>query len=231
MNQSLSEIAFVLDRSGSMESIREATINGFNAFLETQQQAPGLVRLTLNQFDDEQLIVHDAVPVAEILPLNLDTYVPRASTALLDAIGDTIDRLGQRLAAMPENNRPVDVTVAILTDGMENASRRFTWNQVSDRIKHQTEAYGWDFLFLGADADTIATAGRLSIHHDSAVRYSSNPESVSSLYAGVGRKVSSKRAMKMGIASAEEQADSMAPMAQLLAEEEELLRRKQQSGE
>jgi hypothetical protein len=96
MNQSLSEIAFVLDRSGSMESIREATINGFNAFLETQQQAPGLVRLTLNQFDDEQLIVHDAVPVAEIVPLNLDTYVPRASTALLDAIGDTIDRLGQR---------------------------------------------------------------------------------------------------------------------------------------
>lgn len=220
MNPSLSEIAIVLDRSGSMEAIREATIEGFNAFLKSQQEAPGLVRLTLVQFDHQQIVVHDAVPVAEITPLDHDTFVPRGSTALLDAIGDTIDRLGRRFAAMSEHQRPGDVTVAILTDGHENCSRRFSWNQVSDLIQHQTDKYSWDFLYLGADADTIATASRLSIAADSSATYKLGRQGVGAVYSSMSRKVSGKRLSKQGLASAREEADTKASMSDLLDEEE-----------
>jgi len=220
MNPNLSEIAIVLDRSGSMNLIREATIDGFNAFLKSQQESPGLVRLTLVQFDHQQVVVHDAVPVAEILPLNADSFVPRGSTALLDAIGDTIDRLGQRLEALPEGQRPGDVTVAILTDGEENSSRRFTWNQVSDRIQHQIDKYSWEFLYLGADADTIATAARLNIRADNSASYHRHKEGVEAVYSSMSRKMKSTRSVRHGLATAEERADSMTSMSDLLKEEE-----------
>ena len=117
MKKHYSEIAFVLDRSGSMESCREAAIEGFNSFLLDQQKTEGLAKLTLVLFDNEYLVPIDALPVAEILPLNNDSYVPRGATALLDAIGRTVDELGTRLAALPEQDRPGQVIVAILTDG------------------------------------------------------------------------------------------------------------------
>ncbi len=163
MNKDLSEIAFILDRSGSMQPLVEAAISGFNHFLTEQQSAPGLARLTLVLFDDEYLVPVESIPVAEVVPLDITTYVPRASTALLDAIGRTIDDLGTRLAALPEENRPGKVIVAILTDGLENASRHFTWRDISARIRHQTDAYNWEFLFLGANQDAIATAAQLNI--------------------------------------------------------------------
>src|SRR4030095_14845548 len=113
----------------SMESCREATIGGFNSFLQEQQRTEGLARLTLILFNDEYLAPIDALPVAEILPLDNDSYVPRGSTALLDAIGRTIDELGARLASLPEQDRPVQVIVAILTDGLENSSQKYTGQQ------------------------------------------------------------------------------------------------------
>lgn len=149
-------IAVVLDRSGSMRSIRDATIEGFNEFLAAQKAVPGEAALTLAQFDHEYDIVHDAAPLANVEPLNTTTYVPRGSTALLDAIGRTIDGLGKRLAAMPEHNRPSRIIVAIMTDGLENASQTFTRARIFEMITHQRERYSWQFMFLGADQDAIA---------------------------------------------------------------------------
>src|SRR4030095_14107165 len=127
----------------SMESCREATIGGFNSFLQEQQRTEGLARLTLILFNDEYLAPIDALPVAEILPLNDDSYVPRGSTALLDAIGRTIDELGARLAALPGADRPGQVIVAIQTDGLENSSQNCTWQEIARVIKQQAEQYRW----------------------------------------------------------------------------------------
>ena len=125
MNKNCTEIAFVLDRSGSMESCQQAAIDGFNKFLTEQQQTEGLAKLTVVLFDDEYLMPVRSVPVPEVLPLTTETYVPRNTTALLDAIGQTIDELGKNLAALLEKDRPGLVIVAILTDGLEkNRARR-----------------------------------------------------------------------------------------------------------
>ena len=122
-NAHYTEIAFILDRSGSMKSCQQAAIDGFNRFLADQQQIEGLAKLTLVLFDDEYFVPISSIPVQEIVPLTDDTYQPRGCTALLDAIGQTVDDLGLRLAALAEKDRPGQVIVAILTDGLENASQ------------------------------------------------------------------------------------------------------------
>jgi Mg-chelatase subunit ChlD len=163
MNKNYTEIAFILDRSGSMDVCRDAAIAGFNLLLDEQQRTEGLAKLTLVLFDDEYLVPINALPVAEVIALDHETYVPRGSTALLDAIGRTVDDLGTRLAAMPEKNRPGQVIVAILTDGLENSSQSWTWKQIARVIKHETEQSKWTFLFLGANQDAIATAAQMNI--------------------------------------------------------------------
>ena len=139
-NAHYTEIAFILDRSGSMKSCQQAAIDGFNRFLADQQQIEGLAKLTLVLFDDEYFVPINSIPVQEFVPLTDDTYQPRGCTALLDAIGQTIDNLGHRLAALTDKDRPGQVIVAILTDGLENASQRFNWKEIAGRIKHQTPA-------------------------------------------------------------------------------------------
>lgn len=215
------EIAFILDRSGSMESIRQATIDGFNAFLRDQQSAPGQTRLSLVFFATETDCRHQSIPVAEVVPLDHDSYVPGGGTALLDAIGETIDRLGQRLAALPETDRPDHVTVAILTDGEENSSRHYSWLQVADRIKHQTETYSWEFLFLGAGPDTIATAGRMNIEACYSVRITADDAGQGAAMASVSRKSLASRAMKAGNATAQQLQDAAAPMSEIVREEDQ----------
>lgn len=214
------EIAFILDRSGSMESCREAAILGFNEFLANQQQAKGRARLTLVLFDDQYLVPVQSIPVAEVVPLNLDTYTTGNSTALLDAIGRTVDELGARLAAMRDEDRPGQVIVCILTDGEENASRHFTWKQIAEKIEHQTEVYKWQFLFLGANQDAIATASNISIKAMNAAAWKADaPGSLASIRA-FSRKSVGIRHMKMGIASAEENKDSIAPLSDIVHEED-----------
>ncbi len=221
MKNHYSEIAFVLDRSGSMESCREATIEGFNSFLQEQQRTEGLAKLTLILFDDEYLVPIDALPVAEILPLNNDSYVPRGSTALLDAIGRTIDELGARLAALPEQDRPVQVIVAILTDGLENSSQNYTWQQIADAIKQQSEQYRWTFLFLGANQDAIATAAQMNITAANAAAYVADAAGLHASASSLTRKVRALRRVSMGTASVEECHDAVAPMSGLVAEEDQ----------
>lgn len=220
MNKNYTELAFILDRSGSMENCQAAAIEGFNRFLEEQQKADGLAKLTLVLFDDEYLLPAQSLPVAEVLPLNSDTYVPRNSTALLDAVGRTIDDLGNHLAALPEKGRPAQVIVAILTDGLENASEKYTWKQVSRLIKQQTEQYRWTFLFLGANQDAIATAAQLSIAAANSATYVADAPGSRAVHRSLSRKMHSMRRTAMGNATLQEQADAAAPMSELVEEED-----------
>ncbi len=219
------EIALILDRSGSMESIRQSTIEAFNSFLRDQQSAPGETRFSLTLFDTEFETRHSSVPISTIPNLNTDTYLPGGSTALLDAIGETIDNLGAKLAALPEAERPGHVTVAILTDGEENSSRRFTWHQVADRIKHQTEKYSWEFLFLGAGPDAIATAGRMNIHAGNSSSFMADNQGIHASIGGISRKVRASRSVKSGTATQEVQREYAASLADLVAEEDAKLRK------
>jgi len=159
----LTEIAFILDRSGSMQSLTEAAISGFNRFLREQQQEEGEARLTLMLFDDEFLIPADNIPVREVVELDTTTYVPRGSTALLDAIGRTITRVRERLDALPEAQRPGNVVFSIYTDGFENSSVEFTWHDIAKLIRERRETAGWEFLFMAANQDAIATAAQMNI--------------------------------------------------------------------
>ena len=215
------ELAFILDRSSSMESIRQAAIDGFNVFLRDQQAAPGNNRFSLVFFDSDIETRLDSIPVAEAVPLDLDTYVPRGCTALLDAIGDTIDRLGKRFAALPSADRPEHVTLAILTDGEENSSTRYTWHDVAKRIKHQTEIYSWEFLFLGAGEDAIATAAKMNIHAANASSFQADAAGQQAAMASFSRKSIGTRAKKSGHATREQLEDADAPLQQIVSEEDQ----------
>ena len=172
-SNNLTEIAFILDQSGSMDSIKAGTLEGVNAFLDQQKRenAAYPVRFSLTLFSTKIDARHFSIPVTEVPSLNDTTYLPDGGTALLDAIGITIDSLGKRLADTPEAERPAKVIVAIMTDGEENSSRVFNWHQISEKIKHQTEVYKWEFLFMGANQDAIATASRMSIEQSSSTTY------------------------------------------------------------
>ena len=219
-NAHYSEIAFVLDRSGSMKSCQQAAIEGFNQFLADQQKTDGLAKLTLVLFDDEYLVPISSIPVEEVVSLTDDTYQPRGCTALLDAIGQTIDNLGQRLAALAEKDRPGQVIVAILTDGLENASQRFTWKEIAGKIKHQTDTYKWIFLFLGANQDAIATAANLSIAANNAANYVADAAGSKAGQAAFSRKTKALRRASMDIASVSERLDAEAPLTQIVSEED-----------
>ena len=157
-------IAVLLDRSGSMDAVKDETISGFNYFLKEQKAAGNNASLTLVQFDSESTdVVHEAKPVRDVPDLNGDTYQPRGSTPLLDALGQTINSTGRTLAAIPETNRPDKVVFVVITDGQENASHKFTKSQVKEMINHQGEKYNWQFIYLGANQDAFAEAGAVGI--------------------------------------------------------------------
>ena len=157
-------IAVLLDRSGSMEAVKDETISGFNYFLKEQKAAGDNASFTLVQFDSQSTdVVHEARPVRDVPNLNGDTYQPRGSTPLLDALGETINSTGRTLAAIPDPNRPDKVVFVVITDGEENASHKFTKSQVKEMIGHQTEKYNWQFIYLGANQDAFAEAGAVGI--------------------------------------------------------------------
>ena len=221
MNKNLTEIAFILDRSGSMAPVTEAAITGFNVFLRDQQKTEGQARLTLVLFDNEYLVPLDCIPVQEAVALDTTTYVPRGSTALLDAIGTTIDRIGARIAAMPEPDRPGQVIVAILTDGYENSSEKFTWKDISHKILEQTNTYKWQFLFLGANQDAIATAANLSIAAENASTYVGDTGGTYSSQKAMSRKTTAMRKMSSGARmSLQERKDTATPLSEIVAEED-----------
>lgn len=219
MNAKLTEIAYILDRSGSMQPMVEPAIAGFNRFLAEQRDAPGRARLTLVLFDDQYEVPCRSLPIEEVTELDITTYVPRNTTALLDAIGRTIDELGRQLAATPEPERPGQVVVAIFTDGLENASREYDMRRISEMIRHQREAYNWQFLFLGAYQDAIATAATMGIDRRYAVRVGFSKGGVSSVSHSLSRKL---RAMRHHATTGEQLADFTALMQQIAKEEEQI---------
>lgn len=187
-NPHLTHIEFLLDRSGSMQSIREDIEGGFNAFIAEQRQGVGTCTVSLAQFDDAYEIVYTDVPVHAVGPLHLQ---PRGSTALLDAIGRTIDALGERLAAMPESERPGSVIVPIMTDGHENSSRRFTHPEIKAMIERQEGVYDWTFLYMGADQDAIEVGRGLGIDPARSMTY--DRRSAPAAYAGMSTNLLSVR--------------------------------------
>lgn len=166
MKAGLTEIICVIDKSGSMDSLKSDAIGAFNTFLEQQKALPGEAKITLTLFDTDYKIVHNGVPIASVPALTLDTYVPGGMTALLDAAGRTIDKVGERLKATPENDRPEKVLMVILTDGEENSSHEYTRQQLFDKITHQKAKYNWEFIFLAANQDAIQAGQSIGVSHN-----------------------------------------------------------------
>ena len=194
----LTHLYFLLDRSGSMQSIREDTIGGFDAFIAEQRTQPGDCRVTLAQFDDRYDVVYADLPIAEVPGLQLQ---PRGTTALLDAIGRLVTDAGERLAALPEADRPGTVIVGIMTDGHENASKEWSHAAVKSLIQQQTQTYGWEFLYMGADQDAIEVGTGLGVPAARSMTYSRNASraAMASTSAMVGR-VRAARAAGLGSA-------------------------------
>ncbi|MDP6999928.1 MAG: vWA domain-containing protein [Candidatus Poribacteria bacterium] len=197
MKEGFTEIISLVDRSGSMQSILDDAIGGFNIFLAAQQRQPSEAELSLILFDHEYQVVHQAVDIQQVEPLNQDTYVPRGSTALLDAVGKTIDAVGERLAATPESERPSQVIVSILTDGYENASQTYSKPKVAEMIKHQTEKYNWAFEFQAANMDAFAAAKELSIAPDRVVQFEATSQGVREAFAQQSQRISAIRSRDM----------------------------------
>ena len=195
MNKNLTEIAYILDRSGSMQPLQEAAVTGFNEFIQSQLDEPGDVNLSLVLFDNEYLKPHDRIPLQEVRQLDAETYVPRGSTALLDAIGRTIDELGKKLAKDPEDKRPGKVIIAIYTDGYENASVRYDIRKINKMITHQRNTYAWEFMFLAANEDAIATASLMGIDRNMASSSAASAMGVKSSSRSFDRKIKSMRKM------------------------------------
>lgn len=165
MKKDTIELIVIIDESGSMGNVKSDTIGGFNSFLETHQKLGGDAKLTLVKFDTKYSIVNNGTPVQDVLKLDKDTYYPGGMTALLDAVGKTIDEVGKRLSGTPEDERPEKVMVMIITDGEENSSKEYTLDQVRNKIKEQQDTWKWEFVFLGADQDAWSNASSMGVHN------------------------------------------------------------------
>lgn len=198
MKTDFADITFVLDRSGSMASVRDDTIGGFNSFIEAQRKLPGSCNASLVQFDDHYEPLYAGKPVGDAPLLTKDTFVPRGMTALLDAIGRTIVATGARLEVLPEADRPARVIFVILTDGGENSSKEYTREKVFSMITHQKAKYQWDFVFLGANQDAIQTGASLGIAAGSSMTYSSNAAGTAAVFGAAAGYAGRSRAFAMG---------------------------------
>ncbi|MBH0158123.1 MULTISPECIES: vWA domain-containing protein [Fictibacillus] len=192
MNKKITEIVFLLDRSGSMSGLERDTIGGFNSFIKRQVERKGKTLLTTVLFDDQYEILWNGV-AAEQAHLTSEDYYVRGTTALLDAVGKTILDVGYRLSRTEENDRPGKVIFVITTDGMENASSEFTHEKVKNLIEHQQEKYNWDFIFMGANIDVIAEAKNLGIKEEDAFRFEATDEGVENLYAMMSEEIIQRR--------------------------------------
>lgn len=194
MNQNLTEIVFILDRSGSMESLTEETIGGFNSLIEKQKNEEGDAMVTAVLFDDMYEILYDHIPINQVKRLTRKEYYARGCTALLDAAGRTITNVGKRLAETKEEERPGKIVVVITTDGYENASREYTKPQIRAMIEHQRDVYKWQFMFLGANIDAVSEADSLGIRPCMSATYSATNAGVNSTFRAMDKVIGFIRA-------------------------------------
>ena len=213
--QPSTEIAYLLDMSGSMHDHTEAAIVGFNEFLREQQSVEGKARISLVLFDNLVELPIDNLPVSEVCSIDTATYMPRGSTALLDAVGKTMKRFRKRIKALPAKDRPDQVIFAIFTDGMENSSQKYNWKDIAAKIQKRQEKDNWQFLFLAAGQDAIATASQMNIYAHNAATASEGEVGVAGSQRAMSRKV---RAMREMDADA---SDLSSSMDQILREEEQ----------
>ncbi len=181
----LTELVFILDRSGSMSGLEEDTIGGFNSLIENQRSVPGRALVSTVLFDHVSEVLHDRVPLEEVPPMTRAEYTARGTTALIDAIGQSIRHIGNiHKYARPEDV-PAHTLFVITTDGMENASRRYTADEVRRMVERQKERYGWEFIFLGANIDAVQTARHFGIGANRAVNYHSDSAGTALNYESV----------------------------------------------
>jgi hypothetical protein len=192
MNVNLTEIIFLLDRSGSMAGLESDTIGGFNAFVEKQRELEGETLVTAVLFDDKYEILWNGIN-ANKAKLTGREYFVRGSTALLDAVGKTILDVGLRLSQTNEEERPGKIIFVITTDGMENASREFTYKKIKELIIHQQEKYNWEFIFLGANIDASKEADSIGISKNNAYSFEASKAGVVEMYNVVCEAVSERR--------------------------------------
>lgn len=191
MKDNLTEIVFILDRSGSMSGLESDTIGGFNSFVEKQKLEPGDALLTTVLFDDKYEVLYSGVKLPHVKPLTENEYFVRGNTALLDAIGLTITTVGTRLYLTDEKERASKVLFVITTDGLENSSHEFTYPMIKEMIERQTDVYKWQFLFLGANIDAVSVGRGIGIHMST--QYSGNQVGTQSLYNTVSNTTAKYR--------------------------------------
>ena len=193
MKKNLTEMVFILDRSGSMQSLTSDTIGGFNSMIENQKKEEGEAYVTTVLFDDNYELLHDHINIQEINLISNKEYYARGMTALLDAIGKTVNSIGSRLSNTPEEERPDKVIFVITTDGLENASKEFNKKTVKEMIEHQQDKYSWTFMFLGANMDAVDEAASLGINTDFAKTYTANSIGTQSVYTSMCKAMSIAR--------------------------------------
>ncbi|MCL2816388.1 MAG: VWA domain-containing protein [Oscillospiraceae bacterium] len=198
MKKNLTELVFILDRSGSMSGLESDTIGGFNAMLAKQQAEPGECCFTTILFDDKYEVLHDRADIKTVSSITEKEYFVRGYTALLDAIGATINKIGNALKDTAEDDRAEKVLFIITTDGMENASLEFDYDKIKAMIEHQKEKYSWEFIFLGANIDAVAVAGRFGIDKTRAQSFHNDQRGIALNYQVVSQMAASYRAAPKG---------------------------------
>lgn len=195
MKKDLTELVFVLDRSGSMYSLIGDTVGGFNSMLAKQKKQDGDAYVSTVLFSDESSVLHDRVPLEKVKELTNDDYTVGGCTALLDAIGDAVHHIGNVHKYAREEDVPEHTVFVIITDGMENASRKYSADRVRNMIERQREKYGWEFLFLAANIDAVSTARRFGIREECAVNYHADVKGTAVVYDAVSAAVCCARKM------------------------------------
>lgn len=189
----MTELVFILDRSGSMSGLEKDTIGGFNSMLEKQRKEPGDAVVSTVLFDNEAEVIHDRIAIADIPDLTDKEYFVRGCTALLDAVGGAIHHIGNVHKYARKEDVPEKTLFIITTDGMENASCRYTYDKVRHMIEHQKERYGWEFLFLGANIDAAAEAKRFGINESMAANYHCDEAGTALNYEVISEAITSVR--------------------------------------
>lgn len=193
MKNNLTELVFIIDRSGSMEGFERDTIGGFNSMIERQRSEEGEVLVSTVLFDNFSKVIHDRVPIAEVAPMTERDYFVGGGTALLDAIGGAIHHIGNVHKYARREDVPEHTVFVITTDGMENSSRAYSSTRVKEMIKRQTEKYGWEFIFVAANIDAVETAEHIGIRRERAANYSQDKAGYEACYEAMSSFVSMKR--------------------------------------
>ncbi|MBR2894801.1 MAG: VWA domain-containing protein [Oscillospiraceae bacterium] len=192
----MTELVFILDRSGSMSGLESDTIGGFNSMIEKQKREEGTAVVSTVLFNSESVVIHDRLPLSKVPHMTEEEYFPQGCTALLDAVGGAIHHIGNIHKYARKEDVPEKTMFIITTDGYENASNHYDYEKVRKMIERQTEKYGWEFIFLGANIDAVAEAKRFGIREDRAVNYHADALGTALNYEVISEAVCSFRACR-----------------------------------